>query len=216
MIPRPAGARLYFPVMPTAIRAVLFDLDGVLVTSTEPWFLSVAAASRRFRGATVTRAEFTPTFGQGTAADIAQFGLRCTAAELDAFYLETFPRFADRVAVSPDAAPLLTELGRRGLGRAVVTNTVLPLARLVVEAAGLAPLLEVVAGASEVAHAKPAPDVVHLALARLGAPAAAAVMIGDSRYDREAAAAAGVRFIGLGTDGAERVESLAAVRALIA
>ena len=34
-------------------------------------------------------------------------------------------------------------------------------------------------------------------------------MIGDFRYDREAAAAAGVYFIGLGIDGEQRLDRLA-------
>lgn len=50
--------------------AVLFDMDGVLVKSEEAWFRTVEAAGVRFRGRPVTRAEFGPTFGQGTAADV--------------------------------------------------------------------------------------------------------------------------------------------------
>jgi phosphoglycolate phosphatase/AHBA synthesis associated protein len=34
------------------------------------------------------------------------------------------------------------------------------------------------------------------------------VVVGDSRYDREAARAAGVRFVGFRTDGDERLERL--------
>jgi phosphoglycolate phosphatase/AHBA synthesis associated protein len=200
--------------MPTP-RAVLFDLDGVLVKSAEPWFRAVAEAGRRFRGRPITRAEFTPTFGQGTTADIEAFGLRCTPAELDRFYLEAFPRFADAVWVNPAAAPVLAALRAHGRAAAVVTNTVAPLTATVLAAAGLTPLLDAVACASEVPHAKPAPDVVHLALARLGAAAGEAWMVGDSRFDRDAARAAGVYFVGLGLDGDARIEVLGALLPLV-
>ena len=33
-------------------------------------------------------------------------------------------------------------------------------------------------------------------------------MVGDSRFDREAAAAAGIHFVGLGIDGDRRIERL--------
>src|SRR5688572_447845 len=89
------------------LRAVLFDMDGVLLESEEAWEHVVAAAGEQFRGRPVTREEFQPTFGQGTEADVRVFGLRCTPAELDRFYLEHFPRYARHVWVNPEARGLL-------------------------------------------------------------------------------------------------------------
>jgi phosphoglycolate phosphatase-like HAD superfamily hydrolase len=45
-------------------------------------------------------------------------------------------------------------------------------------------------------------------LQKLGVAASQALMVGDSRYDRGAAGAAGVRFVGLGLDGDVRIEQL--------
>jgi phosphoglycolate phosphatase/AHBA synthesis associated protein len=70
-------------------------------------------------------------------------------------------------------------------------------------------MLPVRATADRVANAKPAPDLVRLALAEVGVSAGEAWLVGDSRYDREAARAAGVRFVGLGIDGDARIEALA-------
>ena len=190
------------------LRAVLFDMDGVLVRSEEAWFRVLEEAGRHFRGRPVTREEFAPTFGQGTAEDVRVFGLGCTAAELDAFYVEHFPRFASEVWVNPEARALLETLAARGLKRAVVTNSVLPLASALLSAAHLVALFDVLACSDLVARAKPEPDVVLYALGKLGVPASAALMVGDSRYDRGAAGAAGVRFIGLGLDGDARIERL--------
>ena len=103
--------------------AVLFDMDGVLIRSEEAWLRVLEDAGRRFRGSPVTREEFAPTFGQGTAEDVRVFGLRCSPAELDAFYLEHLPRYATEVWVNPDARGLLEALSARGLRRALVTNT---------------------------------------------------------------------------------------------
>ena len=91
--------------MPTLndAKAVLFDMDGVLVKSDEVWFRVVEAAGTRFRGLPITRDEFMPTFGQGTAADIPYFGLRCSVFELDAFYAAQFVNHLDAVWVNPDA-----------------------------------------------------------------------------------------------------------------
>lgn len=189
-------------------RAILFDLDGVLVRSEETWFLTVQEAGERFRGRPITREEFQPTFGQGTAADIREFGLACTVGQLDAFYVERFPHYAAHVWTNPDARPLLEGLAARGLRRALVTNTVSPLARVILGAAGLDGLFEALACADFVAHAKPAPDLVRFALGELGLAPEEAWLVGDSRYDREAAKGAGVRFVGLGIDGDARLDAL--------
>lgn len=190
------------------VRAVLFDLDGVLVKSEEAWFLTVEAAGVRFRGRAVTREEFAPTFGQGTVADTRVFGLGCTPLELDRFYEDEFPRFLSTVWVNPDAEPVLRTLAAHGLGRALVTNSVSKVAHALLVHGGLRGALPVLATSDRVARAKPAPDLVLLACRELGVEPAQAVMVGDSRFDRDAARAAGARFVGLGTGGDVRLEAL--------
>jgi len=195
-------------VAPDMPHAILFDLDGVLVKSWEAWFKVVEEAGIRFRGRAVTREEFAPTFGQGTNADVKAFGFNLTPAELDAFYAEQFLKHALHVWVNPEAAPLLNALRARGLKLAVVTNTVTPLAHEILRAAKLESLFDLIACADQVPHAKPAPDLVLHACAKLGVATNDAWMIGDSRFDRGAANGAGVRFVGLELDGDFRVESL--------
>lgn len=190
-------------------RAVLFDMDGVLVRSEEVWFRVVEQAGVRFRGRAITREEFFPTFGQGTAADVPYFKLSCTHEELDAFYVSEFVKHLEHVWVNPEAAPLLEALRARGVELALVTNTVEPLASAVVEFAQLGNFFKVRATADKVAHAKPAPDLVEFACAGLGVRPADSWMVGDSRFDRGAAHAAGARFVGLRLDGDVRLERLA-------
>ncbi len=178
--------------------AVLFDMDGVLVKSDEVWFRVVEAAGQQFRGRAITREEFMPTFGQGTAADIGHFGLRCSAAELDAFYQAQFITHLDAVWVNPEAEHVLQTLTGRGMRLALVTNTVGSLADAIIERAQLQRWLPVRATADRVAYAKPAPDLLLLACRELGVQPAGALMVGDSRFDREAALRAGIHFAGFG------------------
>jgi len=198
-----------------SVRALLFDLDGVLVESFEAWFCVVSEAGRLFRGRPITRAEFTPIFGQTTAADIAAFGLACSPEELDRFYAAALSRHADRVRVDPEAARLLAELRALGLKLAVVTNTVSAAAVAILETAGLYGYFDHVACADHVARGKPAPDLPLAALAALSVEARGAWLVGDTRYDREAAQAALVRFVGLRIDGQARIERLSELSGLV-
>lgn len=65
----------------------------------------------------------------------------------------------------------------------------------------------------DVAHSKPAPDIVEAALAAVGVAPENAVMLGDTVYDVQAAAAAGVPCIGLmcGGIGERELEQAGAV-----
>jgi phosphoglycolate phosphatase len=106
----------------------------------------------------------------------------------------------------PGVADLFAELQQRRIPTAVVTNTPNPLAATVVRLVGATP--DHIVGGTDVPRSKPAPDIVYEACRRLAVAPAAVWLVGDSRYDAEAAAAAGTRFVGFRRDGDLRVEHL--------
>jgi HAD superfamily hydrolase (TIGR01509 family) len=196
-----------------ALRAVLFDLDGVLVDSYEVWFHLLNQTARAFAAKPIARDLFAACWGQGIAADVEKFFPDRTIPEVEAYYHAHFMEQATHLRVDPDARALVAAARARGLRQALITNTPGPLASEIVLHAGLA--LDAVVGGTDVARAKPAPDMVLEACRRLGVAPSEAIVVGDSRYDREAAAAARVRFIGLRTDGDERIETLAELAGLL-
>ena len=70
--------------------------------------------------------------------------------------------------------------------------------------------LALVTSAGDVEQAKPAPDIVQVALERAGVEPSAAIMVGDSVWDVRGAANAGVPCIGLLSGGTGRLELLEA------
>lgn len=111
----------------------------------------------------------------------------------------------ERAAVTQSAAmPGLAEAYRRTAGRRRAVVTLLP------ASVGRAALdrhdapIELVVGRQRSLRPKPAPDQLLAALEEVGGEAANAVMIGDSLWDAEAAAAASIEFIGV-TNGSPSV-----------
>jgi len=178
---------------------VLFDLDGVLIDSYEVWFHLVRATAQRFGAPEVTRASFAPGWGQGIASDLERWYPGRTVDEVERYYTAHFLDHAEHLRVDPDAGPVLATLRGAGVPTALVTNTPGPLARAIVARTGLA--LDAVVGGTDVPNAKPAPDVVLAAARCLRVAPGESVMIGDTEFDRAAARAAGVRFVGLGIEG---------------
>jgi phosphoglycolate phosphatase len=176
-------------------RAVLFDLDGVLIDSFDVWLEVVNEVARRFSAPPISAEKLHAMFGQGLEEDTRTVFRGRTVDEIRAAYDESMPRHVDRVRVNPYAADALDELARRGVGRAVVTNTQDTLATRIVEVAGLLDRLDVVAGVGAGLREKPHPDLLLAALERLAVPARDALMVGDTSYDEAAARAAGVAFL---------------------
>lgn len=180
---------------PEGTRAVLFDLDGVLVDSYDAWFAVVNETARGFGLPEVSAATFRATFGQGLDADVRNLYAGRPRREVEVAYERGMRAQAQTIRVNPEGLPALTALRAAGVRTACVTNTQDGLAQAVLDAAGLRTGFDVVAATRVGLREKPAPDLLHAALAALGVPARAACMVGDSRYDAEAAAAAGVAYV---------------------
>jgi phosphoglycolate phosphatase/AHBA synthesis associated protein len=196
-----------------SLRAVLWDLDGVLVDSYEVWFHVLNHTAREFGAAPVSREVFASGWGQGIEKDVERFFRDRTVAEVEAFYHAHFMDHASHLKVDPDARVVIAALRSAGLGQSLITNTPGPLAAKILASVGLE--LDAVVGGTDVPRGKPAPDMVLEACRRLGVTPAQALVVGDSRYDRDAAAAAKVRFVGLRFDGDQRIERLVELPSLL-
>jgi HAD superfamily hydrolase (TIGR01509 family) len=178
-----------------APRAVLFDLDGVLVDSFDVWFGTVTDVADRFAAPRVTRERMREIWGQGIEKDAENLYPGRRMDEIRAAYDDALPRHAIRMRVNPEATAVLRRLGERGVGRAVVTNTQASLAEEILVAKGLRAGLDHVSALRPGLREKPAPDLLLDALRALGADAHDALMIGDTPFDEAAARGAGVAFL---------------------
>ena len=190
------------------MRAVIFDMDGVLLFSEEAWFAVHNDTLDHFGHASLDREAFDRTFGSGTEIDRDLYMPERTTQEIDAAYQRFFLRHLALVTTNDEALPVLEALRVRGIRTSLATNTNRPLAEELLRRAGLLEALDMLACADEVPAGKPDPAVLHLASRRLEIPLKEAFFVGDSRYDAEAAAAAPVRFAGYRFGTGPRIESL--------
>lgn len=195
----------------TPTRAVLFDLDGVLVHSDPVWFRLLNQAAEVWGYPPISERTFLSATGQGIEADQARFYPDHGIPEIEAFYHAHFMEHVVHLEIAEGVAEVFQALRERGVATAVITNTPNPLAREVVAHARATP--DTVVGGTDVTAAKPAPDMVFEACARLSVEAPEAWVVGDSRFDEAAARAAGCRFAGIG--GIEGDVTLAALRELL-
>ncbi len=161
------------------IRGVFFDMDGTITEPLIDW--------RALRGRVGVP--------EGVAIMAHIEGLEGEARQAAEAALEAEEtRAAASAALNPGAARLVTRLRHRGIRTALITNNHRQAMHLVVQRFGLDFDLLL---CREDAPLKPAPDLVLLALTRLGLLPAEACFIGDGTYDLLASQGAGVRYVHL-------------------
>jgi len=173
-------------------KALLFDLDGVLVDTYEVWFYLLNDVARRHGYPPVPREVYRTSWGQGIEVDVTLFYPRHSVEQVRVEYSRYYGDHLHHLKVMDGAADALRALE---IPKAVITNSPTDLAERALSVGKLRGHFGTIVGSDQVANSKPAPDMVLEACRRLGVAPAEALVIGDSRFDEGAAKAAGAPFV---------------------
>jgi phosphoglycolate phosphatase len=177
-----------------AMRAVLFDLDGTLTDSFSVWYEAVAELVRKYTGRCLSRPEYRRRWwGMDGRHKLAQLIVPDPEA-VEALYQELIELLMRRVALIqplPGAKELVEGLAGR-VALAVISNGPLRFLQAQLAQIGLAGKFGAEIGDAD---PKPSPAGILRACQALAVPPQEALFVGDSRFDREAARAAGARHL---------------------
>ena len=189
----------------THIHAVIFDVDGTLVDSNDAQARSWVDALKEF-GYSVPYEKVRPLIGMGGDKVLPEtIGVQKDSEkgkQISKRRGEIFKeKYLPNVQPFPDAQKLLDRMREQGFKLAIATSAQPDELRPLLQIVGAADLIEDKTSARDVKSSKPDPDVMQVALKRVGYPPNEVVMIGDTPYDIEAARKVGVGTIALRCGG---------------
>jgi beta-phosphoglucomutase len=188
-----------------AIRAVVFDLDGVLTDTAELHYQAWQRladeeglpfdrqANEALRGVS-RRDSLMLILGDRPATEER---IQKLMARKNAYYLELVEGITPD-NVLPGALDLLDEL--RAAGVHIAVGSASKNARPVIQRLGIADRIDVIADGYSVDQAKPAPDLFLHCAEQLGVPSAQCLVVEDAATGIDAGLAAGMWTVGLGPD----------------
>jgi HAD superfamily hydrolase (TIGR01509 family) len=185
--------------------AVLLDIDGTLIDSNDAHAQAWVRALEDF-GRRVQFARVRPLIGMGGDKILPELtGIDADSDEgkaIGARRSEIFRRdFVPGLQPTRGATRLVELLKDEGLRVVVATSAKADEVSELLRIAGAEQLIDAASSSDDAERSKPEPDIVRAALDRSQSGPAGAIMIGDTPYDVEAAARAGVPTIALRCGG---------------
>ncbi|MCH7908321.1 MAG: HAD-IA family hydrolase [Candidatus Hydrogenedentes bacterium] len=190
------------------LRAVVFDVDGTLIDSTDA---IVECFLRTFRDLAVL-APTRDTIIHGISRPVEDQFRDLTDHDPDecaAIYRTHYAEIGcDMTVLLPRVGVGLARLAAAGLRLGIATSRSRESTEMLLEHFGVFHYFDCCIGPGQVTHPKPHPEPVLKALKLLDTATVHACFVGDTKYDINAAHAAGVRSIAVTTGYASRSELL--------
>ena len=183
-------------------RAVLLDLDGTLVDSTQAHAQAWMRAFHRHRY-DVPAERICRWIGMGGnkllhEVDPALSDDRDPGKSISRLRREIFlNEYVGSLCATNGARELLERLGAEGLLRVIASSAESDELEALLRVAKIEDLVDITTGAADAEHSKPDPDIIEAALRKARARPDQAVYVGDTPYDVVAAHRAGVVAIAL-------------------
>lgn len=186
--------------MANTIRAVIWDLDGVIIDSADEHRRAWQRLARE-TGVTFTDADFWATFGKRNDDIIPLIWGNISLQQLQElanrkeFYFREFVREA--AAPLPGSMELMRGLHGAGFPQALASSTPIENITLIKDLLHLDHYLTALVSGETVARGKPAPDIFLQAASELHMPPSLCLVIEDAVAGVQAALAAGMRCIAI-------------------
>lgn len=192
-------------------RAILFDMDGVLVDSLDSWLSALNSALKVYNYKQISKDEFLKKYwGHDLYDNIERMNL---PVKVGRFCNNVYGEHIDRIKIYTETKDTLQKL--RDYKKAIITNTPKDCAVQILKRFDIEKYFEFVVTSDDVSMAKPSPEIVLKACERLNVDPEDVVLIGDTDSDVKAGRAAGCKVVGINVEADYTIIDLSELTTLI-
>lgn len=196
-------------------KAVIFDMDGVLIDSKQAWFIAFNRALGHFENKNIPIEEFDKYVWSKDFTKTSKSYFTVNEEKVVEFFNLHKEIFKSRIKAMDGALATLKSLRKKERIIGVATNTHHLLAIKMLKELGLSDSVDYLIGGDQVKDGKPEPDMLLKALQELRLRKSEAVFIGDTVWDEMAAKAAGIKFIGFQLESKIKINRLCELARII-
>jgi len=187
------------------MKAILFDLDGVLIDSFDSWLAAFNETLEKFGKKRVSKGEYEKKYlGHELRSTFGKFGLGDDAIK---YCKAQFINNIKKIRIFPEAKKILESLSKKfKLG--LVTNAWADFVHKTLEYFDLKNYFVVIVTGDDVDKGKPDPESIIKACKLLGLDQSDVIVVGDERNDVLAGKSAGCTVVGLNVESDFKIKKL--------
>ena len=193
---------MFMPKRKTELKAILFDLDGVIVDSFDAWYGAINELRKKYNLSYLTKDEYrkkawsipieivTKTYFPGR--DPGKVTKEC---------LSLMSKNLSEIKLLPGVKKVLYEIKKKKHKIGLVTNSYRTLISKILKYHEIEKYFDVKVTADDVEKPKPYPDPILKACEKLNVMPDETIFVGDTKIDYQAGKSAGSFVVGLNTHG---------------
>ncbi|NWF55396.1 MAG: HAD-IA family hydrolase [Syntrophaceae bacterium] len=187
------------------VRGVVFDLDGTLIDSYQAIYLGFHYVYTTIGLPPLSYEEVERAVGLGLGHTFRELlGEERVPQALALFRKRYEEVFRTHTRLLPDAREVLQGLQGRAIQLAVATNKLGRFSRAIFEHFGMEKMFAVIVGDGDVSRNKPDPEMLYLAMDKMGVGKEETIFVGDSVIDIQTGKNAGIRVFAVPTGNTRR------------
>jgi HAD superfamily hydrolase (TIGR01509 family) len=185
-------------------KAILFDMDGVLVDSLDSWWKSLNHSLKKHNQKEISRDEFIDKYwGHDLYWNLEKNNLDLSVGK---FCNIIYYKYTDKVKIYKTTKKTLKKLSK--YKKSIITNTPRDCTNQILENLNIRKYFDFILTSSDVKIAKPDPEIVLKACEKFKLNPSEVVLVGDTESDIKAGKKAGCKVIGVNIDADYRINEL--------
>jgi pyrophosphatase PpaX len=200
---------MFTPAKKVELKAVLFDLDGVILDSFEAWYSVFNHVRKDLKLKEISREEFRKkVWGGSVQSDAKNYYNNSDAKSIEDRYRQLISEYVHKTELLPDTKKVLDYIKKKNIKIGLVTNTFRETVQEILKFHNIDMYFDAVVTSDDVEKSKPYPDPVIKICEKLNVFPQESILVGDTKNDYKAGKAAGCLVIGLNTRGDLIISSL--------